>query len=375
MTQAMTDPDETTRMTTPLSRLEIMVLARLARPKPPSEGELAKDLQKLALPDYTLGAARAQIVDTLAALRERGLVEPARRVLAPAGRDALRDAFGLSRAPTWSEVRSRHAAALALGLAPGSVDAQRALASADSVRAAVLARRFGHARAADVRALCLQLLFDRLQLPVRAVRDSQLLAHVLAHHAGVEPKGDLDQIAGRLAAATVGARNGGKAILVEALARAWVTGRDRAGAPSTAGTAPAPSTAASAPSTAAPPPSPARDLEPASAETSAAAPPAARDPETALADAVRAALARVPAHGRFGEQKVFISSLWDELAREVSPAGMDLARFKRWLLDANARHAIVLARADLVGAMDPAQVAASEIVDRGASFHFVLDQR
>jgi len=33
-----------------------------------------------------------------------------------------------------------------------------------------------------------------------------------------------------------------------------------------------------------------------------------------------------------------------------------------------------LARADLVGAMPRATVAASEIVDRGCTFHFVLDQ-
>jgi hypothetical protein len=35
----------------------------------------------------------------------------------------------------------------------------------------------------------------------------------------------------------------------------------------------------------------------------------------------------------------------------------------------------VLARADLVGAMDRKLVSESEIEDRGATFHFVLDQR
>jgi hypothetical protein len=35
----------------------------------------------------------------------------------------------------------------------------------------------------------------------------------------------------------------------------------------------------------------------------------------------------------------------------------------------------VLARADLIGAMDARQVTESEINDRGVTFHFVLDQR
>jgi len=34
---------------------------------------------------------------------------------------------------------------------------------------------------------------------------------------------------------------------------------------------------------------------------------------------------------------------------------------------------LALARADLIGAMNPAQVNKSEIRDRGATFHFVLD--
>jgi hypothetical protein len=36
---------------------------------------------------------------------------------------------------------------------------------------------------------------------------------------------------------------------------------------------------------------------------------------------------------------------------------------------------MVLARADLIGAMDAKQISESEINDRGATFHFVLDQR
>jgi hypothetical protein len=59
-----------------------------------------------------------------------------------------------------------------------------------------------------------------------------------------------------------------------------------------------------------------------------------------------------------------------------------IEHFKAWLLrsrrvtrDGTAEGAplVVLARADLVAAMDPAAVAASETVTDGATFHFVVD--
>jgi hypothetical protein len=43
-------------------------------------------------------------------------------------------------------------------------------------------------------------------------------------------------------------------------------------------------------------------------------------------------------------------------------------------MDANKGSLLNLARADFVGAMNPEQVRTSEIRDRGASFHFVLDE-
>ncbi len=49
--------------------------------------------------------------------------------------------------------------------------------------------------------------------------------------------------------------------------------------------------------------------------------------------------------------------------------------FKKKLLEANRRGLLTLMRADLVGAMDPAEVAQSEINDRGATFHFVSSNR
>lgn len=87
---------------------------------------------------------------------------------------------------------------------------------------------------------------------------------------------------------------------------------------------------------------------------------------------VQAAVLAVPAEGRFGPDKVFIIALWQQLGTE--PGWCSLASFKRWLVEANMRTEITLVRADLVAAMDPATVAASEIRDLNSSFHFVIDR-
>jgi pterin-4a-carbinolamine dehydratase len=83
-----------------------------------------------------------------------------------------------------------------------------------------------------------------------------------------------------------------------------------------------------------------------------------------LARFVLAAARAVPASGRFGD-KVFIS----EVIRELAAEGYRVADVKRRL--AAARGLIPLSRADLVGAMDPELVRASETPYLGATFHFV----
>ena len=73
--------------------------------------------------------------------------------------------------------------------------------------------------------------------------------------------------------------------------------------------------------------------------------------------------------GRF-HSKVYIAAIWDAAADQL---GMSLPEFKRWLIEQNRRGTLLLARGDLVGAMDRQLLARSEIQDRGATFHFVMD--
>jgi CheY-like chemotaxis protein len=107
-------------------------------------------------------------------------------------------------------------------------------------------------------------------------------------------------------------------------------------------------------------------------------------PATTSRDIAHAVLAAMPAivqepgpqggpRGRYGARKVFIAAIWRHLQGSPELRGMTESEFKRELVAANRFGGITLARADLVGAMDRQEVAQSEIEDRGATFHFVLD--
>jgi hypothetical protein len=79
---------------------------------------------------------------------------------------------------------------------------------------------------------------------------------------------------------------------------------------------------------------------------------------------------------RFGRRKVFVSALYAEMAKQapyVPYSVGSLDAFKARLVDANREGLLSLARADLVAAMDPDAVAASEIRSLGSEFHFVID--
>jgi hypothetical protein len=107
-----------------------------------------------------------------------------------------------------------------------------------------------------------------------------------------------------------------------------------------------------------------------------------------LANLVHRALASIQDGGRFGDRKVFIASLWMAMlcieaeAGDSLTKGATLQHFKAWLLRSRlltrdgtmeGERLVVLCRADLVAAMDPALVTASEAVTDGATFHFVID--
>jgi hypothetical protein len=73
----------------------------------------------------------------------------------------------------------------------------------------------------------------------------------------------------------------------------------------------------------------------------------------------------------YGPNKVFIASVWEALASDAEIAALGEPGFKQLLAEAHRRGLLVLSRADLVAAMDPRDVAASETRHHNATYHFI----
>ena len=90
----------------------------------------------------------------------------------------------------------------------------------------------------------------------------------------------------------------------------------------------------------------------------------------AFARKVKAA-AEACTSGHFGDDKVFISHVWNSLKNDTDFYIKDLAVFKQHLAEANNARLLDLSRADLVQAMDPDDVRLSEVTYLNAAFHFI----
>lgn len=361
----------------PPSRIELVVLACLSQSKPPTDAELGDAVQQLALPKEPAEVARQRAVELLAGLvrcawvtgndeaprRTRQRKPPPPRKLTDSGKRVLRTAFNLPRVPTWAEVRDKHLPSLALGVPPGSELAATACTES-AMMAAVLCARFGIRDAVTPVAVCDALIANALGMSGGKLTLDRIRAHVLMR--GIDrqardlpspdAKGHATRLAAWIACSAVGA-SGTQRKMARAFARHWVCGEAHPlGVSSTLAT-----TGESAPPT-----------RPA---VSAGEPPTRSAlPTQNLIEIVREAIPRIGAEGRFGE-KVYVSAIWRTIERDRKAGELSLDHFKRWLVRANRDGWLVLARADLIGAMDAKQVNESEINDRGATFHFVLDQR
>jgi len=368
----------------PPSRIELVVLACLSQKKPPSDAELGDAVQQLALPKESAEVARQRAVELLAGLVRRAWVTgdddaprrsrqrktPSPRKLTDSGKRVLRNAFNLPRVPTWAEVRDKHLPSLALGVSPGS-ELAAAACTENAMMAAVLCARFGVRDAVTPVAVCDALIANALGMSGGKLTLDRIRAHVLMR--GIDrqardiPSPDAKSHAAKLAAwiacSAVGA-SGTQRKMARAFARRWVCGEAHPlGVRSTLET-----TGESVPST--------RPAVSADEPQTSSAPSDVRGiqlPTQNLLEVVRETIPRIGAEGRFGE-KVYVSAIWRTIERDKA-GELSLDHFKRWLVRANRDGWLVLARADLIGAMDAKQVNESEINDRGATFHFVLDQR
>jgi hypothetical protein len=344
-----------TRPTPALSHAELIVLGCLAQSTPPGDDELGNAVRELWLHGESSARSREAAMAALRELRQRKLVNE-HKELTDEGRFALRTMCGLRSRPAWSTFRQRYLPAIVLGIP--SAPPRRGKTPDTMVQE--IAGRLGVPRTSSLTELCDALIADALQMSPGRMTLARIRAHIVALRAATTARASAD---------------------------------DGARAP-----------AVSAPALAAPEPSPRPVPPPTRAlhdddavhavhaehvfsrerpetaldvvhEPPAPPAPASRAPEPApdLLACVRDALPEVGAEGRFGPEKVFVSALWERVAQHAPPANLSLDHFKRWLVTANRNRWLTLARADVVGAMDPRQVRDSEIEDRGATFHFVLD--
>jgi len=330
--------------------IEALILCRLlpeGRTRPSVPG-LVRDLAPLLHRPLTAERVRAAI----AALRDRGEIEGERLSVTDAGRERALAFLGLDALPprwSWRTIRERALPSRALGAAPTSASAHRAVASEDRLAATLLARRFG--------------LPERAGTTVRAALQA-LVCRELGHPGCAT----LDELASAVLSAKIGAeRPLGAAALRKQVPRVLLDAanlaqmRDRLVADMLGDE---------------PEPEPAPEPEPEPALAAVASLDEADTVDTvidavdpsALAQAVRRA-ATVCTTGRFGADKVLVHHVW----RALAPPGLgrDLVAFKRALIDLNAQGLVKLARADLVQLMDPGELAQAEISVGEARFHFV----
>lgn len=84
--------------------------------------------------------------------------------------------------------------------------------------------------------------------------------------------------------------------------------------------------------------------------------------------------ARAPNVTRFHDDRAFIGSIWEHMRDRPPVRGMSLDAFKEALVHAHRAKLLRMSRADLVQAMDPAEVKRSEARYLNATFHFVTLQ-
>jgi len=342
-----------------ISRAELVVLARFSGSKKPSEEELSAELQRLTGEVKSAPGAR----NALEALAGRGLLvrDPPKKKsqakagapalpyrLTPAGGSALCSAFGLSSAPTWTQVRNEHLPSLGLGLSPGSAAASEARSS---VTMTMVRMKLKMPKDSSLTEICDSLLFRKLGFKMSKITLAELRARLLADALDVSEITTAKNVAESAVKSWLATDDATKQSLSAALARDWVSGQvnhwlDGAAPAAVAGGAKVPDSV---------------PLVAVSLDT--------------LADAVHEALPLIGSDGRYGSEKVFVSAVWHGLAKERRVAGMTFDSFKRSLVQAMRAGKVRLARADLIGAMDAKLVSDSEILDNGSTFHFVLEQK
>jgi len=319
-------------------RLETLLLARLAiaGKAPVTADVFTRLLRRYAPTTLTEAEWRALVEDALARLDARRLTGGERQAI----RDELLRRVGAHTAKPWDAWIDRMFPALALGVRLDDAKALRRLSLANGWSAAIAARAldaWSDGPPPALAELCDRVVWRALGLPGPIEPcPPGIRTHFLQRYIAIQQASPA-KLVRQIAARAVEAQSLELGSLRDALVRRWLTGRA---------------------------PEPGQPSESAPAGPREAAP-------ASLVDAVHRA-AQGARDGVFGDRKVFISSVWQVLRAQPAWTALALDDFKAQLVAAHRDRQLVLARADLVAAMDPALVAASETQTDGATFHFIV---
>lgn len=323
-----------------------------------ARSDLSRALKSFAEHRWSSSEWNTRLDETLAALEAAGLARRQGRnafELTSQGRTHVHGWLGVKKLEgvSWKKLKSTYLLARVLELTPSSGTLAR-LGTADGMRAVLVQKQLGTATPGSrsltqVRdALCWKQLGIETDKPFTlAAVQAVLLARAMQSSREAEPTQAMRQLAAR----SVGAKRSDAESLRLAALRSWLV-------PSSEPlTATPPSTVSALRNSLAGP------IDPTFFDTT----PAPEDLPT-FAQRVKE-VAKASTTGRFGEDKIFISHVWRALRNQAR--GLDERTFKDKLVEANRAQLLSLSRADLVEAMDPADVSDSETRYLGATFHFI----
>ncbi|HEU4734638.1 MAG TPA: hypothetical protein VFT22_42395 [Kofleriaceae bacterium] len=372
-------------MTLVASRVEALVVARARTVgRATSFADLIAPLARFAPTELTPAAWRDRLAEVVGELKRDGVLDAGHRLGDP---DELIRRFGKTSARSWRELADRVLPALGLGIAPDDSKLRARLAGREAWAAAIVGRTLGlwvDGPPPSLTAMCDALAWRELGLTGKPKRFPPEVRALFIQRVLHSEPGPAERLVRLLAAREVGAPRPELRALCDALVRGWLAGRTL-GAAHSAAPEPAPPEGSPAEAPSAPEPAPPAEAAPAHEPAPPASPaeatsrgeagagPAREGGAPSFASDVMAAAAATT-EGWFGDRKVFISAVWHTLRENPRWSELSLDELKQRLVDAHRAGELVLARADLVAAMDPELVAASEITTDGASFHFLVKE-
>lgn len=330
--------------------VERLLLARLLIPskRPPTLASVKKQLSPFFEHRLTTAEWNGLFESALVSLAEASLATAKPLTLTEAGRKQALESIGMQQVPprlTWKALKDAWLTPLALAAPVDDSRSRDRLKSTDGLKGYILKReyRLPFDKCPTLKESLDALIWKQLGIETnRPVTRDALLEEVVGRL--LDPSGRLKKkrIQDQLPAKALGASQTKPDELRLAAIRRWIEQRGAFSAPG-------------------------HDQASAGDGASAAS---KADDLAEFGERVQAA-ARASVSGRFGPNKVFIGQVWRQLEADPHVANMDLDAFKSRLIEANRVGLVSLSRADLVEAMNPEEVVASETRHLNAVFHFV----